>query len=784
VNGILDLDVADTVDLKVQVPQGRIEDFIQVFSHFVKNLSWFPHSLSGSLNGGIQVTGGISMNQLKVLAQVQGSNWEYLGERFKSVQLSGGYDCGKYLISDFNTIKRFGKLSGDISYSKDDQLEWNISSEGLTLSDLDYIAQLDVPIRGKILLESSGSGRVGSIQSETEIQLNGFSVRGFGMAPSQLTFKTNKGIATAKGSALGKHALLDAQYNFDPREMSYIRTELKHFDFSPVLLLLNTKSIQDQNLAGYVSGKLDLNFHAGKFERSTGVMSLSEYYLSKTNVNFNLENPISVNVSDGSFDIRNLIIRGKTGSVALTLNSQSSQLNGALQGNLDNSIVEFLTPTVIQALGTSALDIHIGGRLKEPLISGRAQLGGGSFRISSLDSTFENVSGSLQLKQNEVSIQNLQADLGGGRIGAHGKILINGDRYPEVNIKLLLNGPRIKVYPFQYAKLNGNIGVHGTELPYVVDGDVVVLSALSKEKVLNQKKTGAGLKSLQYAPPPTKQGESNSYSKFKLNIAVEAPRDIFIQNDLFRDVQAKGSFTIVNTLETPRILGTAEVIQGQLLFKDHVFQIQSATATFDNPTVINPSFNLSANTEVNGIKIQLFASGRIDSNRMKIELASNPAMQEQEILSLLAVGLTSSDAKKLNSSDLNAVQQGEAASLVLHSLDFNRELEDKTGFQVQLDESVNRYQGVSAFRPQSQADAAAAPQITIRRKLGDRFSLSAGSTVGAGTNKANQINLDMSVSPDVSVSGVFNNYGTYGASETQPVQNSLGVDLKFQKRFK
>jgi hypothetical protein len=216
-----------------------------------------------------------------------------------------------------------------------------------------------------------------------------------------------------------------------------------------------------------------------------------------------------------------------------------------------------------------------------------------------------------------------------------------------------------------------------------------------------------------------------------------------------------------------------------------VFQLQSASAKFDSPTAMNPSFDIMANTEVNGTKIQMYAAGRVDKlDKMRVELTSNPAMQESEILSLLAVGFTSSDAKRLNSNDLNTMQQGEAASLVLHSLDFNRELADNTGFQIQLDESINRTQGVSAFQPQAQAAAAAAPQITIRRKLGDRLSLSAGSTVGAGTNKSNQINLDLNVRPDVSLTGVFNNYGTYGASDIQPTTNSVGVDLKFQKRFK
>src|SRR5262249_35759318 len=152
--------------------------------------------------------------------------------------------------------------------------------------------------------------------------------------------------------------------------------------------------------------------------------------------------------------------------------------------------------------------------------------------------------------------------------------------------------------------------------------------------------------------------------------------------------EAKGHVTVINTLEAPRILGTAELLSGsRMQFKDRTFQIQAASATFDNPTVINPSFSLSASTDVNRVKINLFASGRLGgTDQWKLELSSNPVMPESELISLLALGITSSDSKRFSPSDRAVVEQGEAASLLLHSLDFNREVRNKTGLEVQLDE--------------------------------------------------------------------------------------------------
>ncbi len=783
--GILDVGKADSVDLKVKFGNANIQDLIQVFGNLTKNFWWFPQKLNGFVQGQIDITGGISFSKLKILANLNGKTWEYLGERFKTVKLIGGYDQGKYFISDAQVLKRIGSLIGKVSYDSSTGLDWDLYTRDFLLSDLDLIAQLDVPIRGKLNIQSNGSGLEGAIKSSSQFELYDFSVRGVAAAPSHLNIKTLKGITTALGTLVGGQGSLDIVYDSNPNSMSSFRGELKQLDFSPILLLLNARSVQDRALEGKVSGELELNFKAGEFEKVNGNVTVSEYVLARQDTRFSLDQPFESKITRGDFDIRNVLIKGNTGTLVLNLRSKSNRLEGGMSGELDTSLIEFFVPSILQATGTSKVDFSIGGTWKDPTFLGKIELDGDAIRVASLDSPFENVTGTMLLRQNMVSFQKVQGDLGGGRITSDGQIVINADRYPTVSIKSTISNAKVRVYPFQYAKISGNIEVHGDDRPYWVDGTIFVDSALSKEKVMSQKGNTGSLKTMQYAPPPSKQGEG-SYPKFKLNIDVQAQKGILIQNDLFQDVQAKGNLKLVNTLEAPRVLGIVEVTQGKLVFKNNVFQIQSARANFDNPTLINPSFDLNANTEVHGIKIRMYATGRPD--KIKIEFTSNPAMQESEILSLLTVGLTSTDAKKLNANDLSVVQQGEAASLVLHSLDFNREIEDKTGFRVQLDESVNVQQGTSAFRPLSQAESAAAPQITIRKKLGDRLSLSAGSTVGAGTNRSNQVNMDFSVNHDVSVTGVFNNYGTSGntdvQSSTQQTQKSFGLDLKFQKRFK
>ena len=789
VEGSIDTGPGGAIHLDVHVPRGNIQDFIQIFGVLTQNLNWFPRTLNGSFSGDLKVRGGVSFPELQISSQLEGQDWEIFGERFKSAQLIGGYDRGKYYLEDFSLVKQMGQIKGSLSYEESGKIQWALDTKNLSVLDFNRLAQSDIPLRGDIQLHSEGIGNLNRVESTTECSLTRLSIRGLPMAASQASLTTHLGVAILKGSFFGREAEFNANYDSNPKNLSRVQMALNQLDFSPLLLLLNKKNLQDPRLAASFSGGLDLSFRSGDFDKANGFIELNDFLLARSDVRFQLDHPVSVEVAEGDFDVNQLSLVGKSKKSTLDLTSKSNSLSGRVTGELDDSFLYFFIPSISQVRGASSLDFSISGTKKDPTIAGEVRLNGGELRVEALESPFENLTGSVRFSRNEVTLKGVRADLGGGRVLLTGRVLLNAQRTPDVSVKIAIQETKVKVYPFQSVKLAGQLGVSGTAAPYLIDGSLTVDSALFREKMLNQKRSSEGLKAAQYLPQSSAAGDTQT-SLFNLNVDLDAPKGVLVQNDLFRDVVAKGKMTLVNTLDTPRVLGKLEIEQGKLIFKEHVFQIQSATALFDNPTVLNPSFDLVASTEASGIKIQMYVSGR--KNDIKIEMTSSPSMQESEIFSLLALGMTPSETKRLSASDLGLIQQGEAASLVLNSLDFNRELEDKTGLQLKVDESVNRQQGASAFRAQNQNEAA--PQITVKRRFGDRFSVSAGSTIGMGSTKSNQINLDFNVNPNLSINGIYNNYGAntsggsgaYGATDAQAaqIQNSWGLDLKFLKRFK
>lgn len=779
VDGVIDLGKGEKVDLGVVLAKGSTREVMTVFDHLVQSISWFPRTLDGSLSARATVRGGLGLDKLTIDVDADGSNWEYLGETARSVKANAGLDRGLFYVRDATITKRDGSIKGGISFDeKTERIEWKAQSFNLTLSDLDWIASLDVPFRGAVTLSSQGSGKRDSLVASGTLLTSGVSVGGRGLPDSRVDLSSGENSLQIDATVLGGQGKLLFKHGLKPGSETTLKADFIDFDFTPALLLLNSRSIQDPSLRGLFTAGADLRFPSHELDRASGTIHFDQYSLEKGGTKFALEAPVTLTARDGNFELPSLGLEGRGAKARVHLGSQQGRLTGAVNGQVDLGLLTFFTPVIQQSEGQLDLDFAVGGTLSSPALFGKAKVQSGLLRISSLDNPIENISGTVSLKGGVLTVSGVEGALASGRVSAQGTVELSATHMPELALRIGVSGSRLKVYPFQHLRTTGSLSVTGSEPPYSVDGELVVDSALIREKMFGSR-TAAAAKTAAYAPPPKGARRGNT-AFFKMGIQVLSEGGILIQNDLF-DAEAKGDVKLVGTIDAPRLLGSAEIVSGKIIFTERAFQVQSGSVNFDNAASINPAFAINGATEVNGTKVQMVASGRID--KFKVELSSNPPMPESDILNLLAIGFTSSDARKLNAADRSAVEKSEAFSLVLHSLDFNRELQNKSGFQIQLDESINTQAGTSVFRPLGNADTSVSPKIVIKRQVevfNRPVSISAGSTVGVGTTTEREVNAETKILPGLSLIGVVN---SREIPDLQDSQVSFGGDLKFQWRI-
>ncbi|MBN20514.1 MAG: hypothetical protein CL678_04425 [Bdellovibrionaceae bacterium] len=766
-----------TIDLNFKFPQGEVLDLSHMMSSLVKELDWYPRNLTGRLNGDIRIFGKTQLDKLNIVSDIKGTDWDYWGEKFRTVEFTAGYREGTYFLEKLKSRKNRGYLYGDIEFDEKKRMKWHFSTGGITINDLNHVARLDVPIRGNLSIKSQGSGLIDKLKSETIFKVNNLLVRGVPGLPTELKLSSLDRKIFLTGNILGEQAKVDCEYALDVGRKSKISLNSNFLDFSSILLLLNPRLIRDSQLLGQISGSLDLNFNSGKIEMGSGNLEMKSYRLKKQGKSFHLVHSFELPIKNGSFHIKDVKLSGGGKTLELNIKSNNSKLDGNIKGDLDIGFFEFINREILASEGDLSFDVAVSGTIKDVDFSGKAHVKNGRFKFSFLDSPISKVSGILSIDQTKIFVQRINGELGGGSFNGQGRIDLFGDHliYPVFNLKSRLSNVRLGIDPFQYINLTGNINLTGDQTPYLISGDLKIDEAFSKSNFSDGiSKQGT----TPYQPPAITVQDSN-YEMLKLDLKVKADDNVIIRNDIF-DFNLSADLNIIGSPHSPKILGTSKLKSGTLNFKGKEFQVTSAEVKFDNPNIFNPKFNLSAKTEVNKTKINVFAEGT--SRNWGLQLSSNPVLSEEDILNLLAVGLTPAEMARLGASDQNVVQSGEAASLVLHSTGFSRKVEEKTGFELQLDEAVNSQVGSSIFqRNGGVGTTAASPKIVVKRKIGKRVNISFGSTVGVGNSSQREVNTELEVSRGMSVIGVWN---TFEGVNTQDNQTSYGVDLRVQKRFK
>ena len=713
---------------------------------------------------------------MKILGDIEGSDWIWIGERARRVKMKVGFDEGVYFARDVAITKTSGILKGDIEFREaSDSMKWNFSTENMSFLDVDFLDRLELPTKSKIDLKSEGEGPLNHLKSKSEAKLYGTEFKGEAFDPSSLTLDIGESTLRANLSVFGGKLSSQLKYALVPKQPSSLKVDLDDFDFSPALLVLNPKLLDDPDLVGEISGHLQLDFLSTQSEFARGDIQVKSYKLGKTGFLLTLVDPVNVPVQLGYFHFPPSRLKFGNSELVMGGEGKRGEVDFSLTGQTDLAIAELLSSSVVKASGKADTDIRIKGPLKSLSVNGEMNISNARVLMKWLQSPLEELDGTIRFRQGLIEIESLEAYLGEELFSMNGKIQTYTDRFPEMDLHAQFEDNKVKMFPLDFIQVRGFASIKGSEPPYIISGNLEVPQALWSRSfgASSSGPTSRGDRFL-----PVDQEKQIASNLFKLDLNVNAPQGFNIKNEIL-DAEFKGKVKVVGPPDNPKLIGDAQLVQGKVLFKDKPFILENVKVDFDDPFQLNPKFSATALTDVNQYKIRVIAFG--SANSWKAEFSSTPFLPENEIFSLLTSGYTSADNTRYGNKDRSYVSQGEAASLILHSMDFSKDVQNKTGFQFDVEEAVDSTYATSIFRPTNLADNQASPKLVLKRQLGRNIWFSVGSTVGVGSENQKEVNAEYKLTPGVSALGVWNDTEEVGSTGTQ---TSFGLDLKFNKRFK
>ncbi|MBS1959655.1 MAG: translocation/assembly module TamB domain-containing protein [Bdellovibrionales bacterium] len=774
-SGFIDLSGGDDVHLPFQIHSGKVEDLATVLDPLVRKISWYPKTLSGEIHGGVELSGKIDMPKLEIHSSLEGSDWTWMGERARKVKMDFGYDKGTYFAREVDISKTNGSIKGDIEFnSNNDEMDWDFVTENMSFADIDFMDRLEIPARSKFEITSKGSGTMDKLKSKTEGRFYQTEVKGETLDSSHFSLEIGESTLRANAEVFGTRAVSQIKYALTPKQPSSIKIDFNKFDFTPALLVLNPKLLDDPELEGKIDGKIQLDFLSTQSELARGEVQIQKYHLAKTGFRLDLIDPLSVPIQLGYFNFAPARFQFKNATLAVSGEGQKGEVDIRAKGQTDLALVEFVSSTIQKMEGQLNTELSLTGPLKQLRVNGDLDFSGGRAQLRVVQTPLEDMDGTVRIRQGTVYVQSIDSNFGDETFTMSGKVETFTDRFPILDMKMQFENNKIKMLPLSLVQPRGTAFIRGDQAPYTISGNLEIIQALWTRSF--SQGGGASVRGDRFAP--TAKEKQAATGLFALDLNVVANQGFFVKNEIL-DAEFKGRFRLIGPPDNPKLLGEGSLVQGKALFRDRPFVFDSIKVDFDDPYELNPKFTASAVSEVNQYKVRVLAFGRADS--WKAEFSSTPYLAESEIFSLLASGLTSAENSRFKSRDRTYVNQGEAASLILHSMDFSRDVQNRTGLQFDVAEAVDYQSANSIFKPQSVGENVAAPKLVIKRKLGAKVDLSFGSTVGVGNQNQKEVSAEYSITPGMSVLGVWNNIEDATAREER---TSFGMDLKFNKKFK
>jgi|GEM_PF-1975922 len=334
------------------------------------------------------------------------------------------------------------------------------------------------------------------------------------------------------------------------------------------------------------------------------------------------------------------------------LDDREWDLEIAGQGS-DLSVLSLLIEDIQRAEGPFTLQLRASGTPREPTYEGFFRLQNGSLTLIPLGNEIQNIILLAHLDGQYLVVDELSAETpikernlfkrflawifgrrGRGRAQVRGRVNLADPAFD-----LSITGRRFYVeYLPQEAEAEAdfNLRVSGRQRP-TITGQVDLRRALIS-------------RSMEAAPggPP-----AEGPPPFDLDLTVDILKNFWLRNESV-DIEIRGQLRVMQEIGAISLLGALNTVKGTYYFYGRSFQIARGEVTFDRPEEINPQLDIAAWTEVNGERIDLLVSGRLQSP--SVTLTSSSGYGEGDIISLLTLQQTGTELDTLAAQELVARQ--------------------------------------------------------------------------------------------------------------------------------
>ncbi len=571
----------------------------------------------GNLNGGghIAVAGG----------QIEGQSYRSLNTDLKF--------AGQELdATNLIFLQDGGQVTGDGGYDlRAKTIHFQAKGGGFELAHFPQLQRPKLSLAGELNFQATGSGSLEAPAVQAALHLTNLIVNGqfrgsldadAHLKHGLLSYNVTSNIDAARLQLAGETTLTG---NY-PTQAKLTANQLHIGRFLQLFRVQDVSSDSILNLQAVVSGP------ARQPRQMQGSLEIDKFAISVAGIALRSDADLTAQLRNGILHLDPLHIAGDDtnlqaqGSVALfeDLRSLDFHASGAVNLKLAHSFDPNITSS-----GHMDFSVDAAGTLQQPSLTGQVRFNNGAIALGDLPNGLSQLNGTLVFDQDRLTVQQLTALTGGGRLSLGGAITYQQGIYAD----LTATGTDIRIrYPQGVSSMaNAKFRLQGTETNLLLSGSVLVTRfSISPNLDLASLKASSSAS----GPPPDANAASNH---LRLDIHITSAPELNFQNS-FAKLAGDVDLRIRGTVADPALIGHITVTDGSATFAGTTYQLQRGEIYFSNPIHIDPVIDLDATARVEDYDIDVGLHGTL--SKLNLTYRSEPPLPEADVFALLALGRT------------------------------------------------------------------------------------------------------------------------------------------------
>ncbi len=594
-----------------------IEDFTPLF----KGRMALEARLAGTLchpEGTVTLTG---MNLDTGYQKLSGMRLQALLER-ERVRL----DRLEITVAANESISATGWLGYDQFYQID------LKTDAIALQHIDTLYKTYPTAEGNVSLSLTGEGTLAHPQIGGKLAVTGVRISGNAVEDLHLTLNLEDRLARVSSRL---NFDLSGSYHLDTRQF-----DLRAF-FQDTALDPYTRIAGLPDIKGRFSGTLKARGTPDRPGEITAAADLTRLALTYQDTPLVQTERLQFSMANGQVRVpRNRLVLLSDGWLEI---SGEGGLEGTLNlegaGVVPLQAMEPFVKDLDNTQGNLNFVSHLGGTLATPDLRLEIALAEIGCSLPSLSTRLHDLNGRVLLTHDALRVDQLNGMLDTGAFELTGRLDLEAFKPKQLDARLTADALPLAVPDTLDVLLNADLRLSGTPDNSILRGTLTLIEGLYYKDV-----NLSPLQVLEHKPPPAPAAPRTYPYPFLENLALDVAvkhRNAFLVDNNLASLEIIPDLRLSGTLERFVVDGRIQVPSGTVTYYHRNFTVNKGVVDFVNPYRIEPLVNLESETSVRGWTIRLKVSGTPEN--LKFKLASEPWETDQDILSLLLVGKTTSE---------------------------------------------------------------------------------------------------------------------------------------------